>query len=170
LVGDSPPSARLRRVDCSSPGVRHEAAPFHFDSALAVESGPRALGFSGGDQLEATVVVEDVGGRIDSPEADRFFDYVGVGASWSAGAGAPRAQPHAAGRRVVVLEPRSPLRPGLDVVDGVIEPPRGEVLGRRRSGLRRGHVCLRCRAERRLPGRPVMSRSGGILLFQCVSR
>jgi hypothetical protein len=56
---------------------------------LAVNSRPKALSFPGGDQLEATVVVEEVGGRIDPPEADRFFDYVGIGASWSAGAGAP---------------------------------------------------------------------------------
>lgn len=67
-----------------------------------------------GDQLEATVVVEQRGGRIDPPEADRFFDNVGVGGSWSARAGAPRAQPHASGRGVVVLD-RSDIKPRYDV-------------------------------------------------------
>ena len=140
LVRDGPPSVRLRRVDRSSSGVRHEAALFHVGGALTVESGPGALGFAGGDQLEATVVVEQGGGRIDPPEADRFFDDFGVGASRSAGARTPRAQPHASGRRVVVLEPRSPLGPGLDVADRIVELPRGGMVGRRRSGLSRGHV------------------------------
>ena len=59
------------------------------------------------------MVVEQGGGRIDPPEADHFFDNVGVGGSWSARAGAPRAQPHASGRGVVVLD-RSDIKPRYD--------------------------------------------------------
>ena len=132
LVGNRPPAVGFCGSNGVATSVGHEATHLHIGCAFTIESGPRTLGSTRREELQAALVVEDGVGGVDPTKADGFLDGLRVWATWSAGGVAPGAQPHTSGRREVVRQPSPPLFPGLGVDDRVVELPRRGVGGDRR--------------------------------------
>lgn len=94
LVENRPPTSGFRGSNGTTTSSGHEATRLHISCAFAVESGPGTLASPRCEQLQIALFVEDGVGGIDPPKADRFLNGLRVGAAWSAGGGAPGAQPH----------------------------------------------------------------------------
>lgn len=134
-IGDRPPAVGGRGGDDAATRIRHQSALLHVGGAPAVQTRPRALRPTRRVQLQTALLIEDGGGGVDPSEADGLLDGIRIRAARPARGAAPRAQPHAPRRRVVLLEPLPPLRPRLGMEDRVVELPRRRVVGCRRRGL-----------------------------------
>src|SRR5690606_11725531 len=125
---------------------------------LAVEARPAALRLAGRHELEAPVLVEDPGRRVDPPDAQRLLDELRLGERLPPARRPPADAPDAALAVVVRLEPGPP---GGDVGRVVQRVP---VLagGRVRRGGRRdaGHPRMLPDGTRaRSPSRPHRGRA-----------
>lgn len=74
MVGNCPLPIGLCRSNGVATSVRHQALTFHVGGALAVESGPGALGSTRREQLQAAFVIENGLREVDPPKADAVLD------------------------------------------------------------------------------------------------